>query len=572
MNGIDETETRALEMTGGEALVAQLVREGVTDVFGIPGVQLDWATDALRRAQDKIRYYVPRHEQTTSYMADGYARTTGKVGVCMVVPGPGVLNASAGLATAYSCNSRVLCITGQIRAHGIGNTYGFLHEIPDQSGVLAGLTKWSAQAKSVNEIPTLVRAAIRELDCGRPRPVAIEIPPDVLAARADVAPIDPPPGDDGRLRPDPRDVEIAAGLLDGARFPVIYVGGGVLAANASPELRALAEKLDAPVVASENGRGGLSDHHPLSLNAVGGRAVFPHADVALIVGSRFMNMSTGAVLLPPSHIKYIYLNVDESAWSAPRPSGATIHADAKLGLAALADAVRQRPAKRAADVARVRAWVDEQTEARIAPQMAWVHALRKSSPENGVLVSELTQVGYVAGVHYPVYEPQTYIGHGYQGTLGYGFPASLGVAAGNPDRAVVSITGDGGFGWAMQELSTAARYRLNVAIVVFNDGAFGNVRTLQQQQFGASFADEVYNPRFDTLAAAFDVRYARVDGPQSLPSVLRSALAEGGPTLIEAPVGPMPNPWSLIRVSPPPAGFKAPPNPLGNPDTGMEKS
>src|SRR3954471_5456837 len=391
-------------MTGGEALVAQLVREGVTDVFGIPGVQLDWATDALRRAQDRIRYYVPRHEQTTSYMADGYARTTGKVGVCMVVPGPGVLNASAGLATAYACNSRVLCIAGQIRAHGIGHTYGFLHEIPDQSGVLAGLTKWSGQARSVEEIPTLVRAAMCELDSGRPRPVAIEIPPEVLAARADVTPIAPPPSHDGRVRPDARDVETAAALLDGASFPVIYVGGGVLAANAAPELRALAEKLDAPVVASENGRGALSDHHPLSLNAVGGRAVFPHADVALIVGSRFMNMSTGSVLLPPSagdRIRYIYVNVDESAWSAPRPSGATIHADAKLGLAALADAVRRRPAQRAADVARVRAWVAEQT-ARIAPQMAWVRALRASIPENGVLVSELTQVGYVAGVHYPV--------------------------------------------------------------------------------------------------------------------------------------------------------------------------
>jgi acetolactate synthase I/II/III large subunit len=555
-----------VEMTGGEVLVAQLVREGVTDVFGIPGVQLDWATDALRRGQDKIRYYVPRHEQTTAYMADGYARTTGKVGVCMVVPGPGVLNASAGLATAYACNSRVLCIAGQIRAHGIGHTYGFLHEIPDQSGVLAGLTKWSAQAKSVEEIPALVRAAMRELASGWPRPVAIEIPPEVLAARADVTPIDPPTSDDGRTRPDAHAVETAAALLDGARFPVIYVGGGVLAANAAPELRALAEKLDAPVVASENGRGGLSDHHPLSLNAVGGRAVFSHADVALIVGSRFMNMSTGNVLLPASasdRIKYIYLNVDESAWSAPRPSGATIHADAKLGLAALTDAVRRRPAKRAADVARVRAWVAEQT-ARIAPQMAWVHALRDGIPENGILVSELTQVGYVAGVHYPVYEPQTYIGHGYQGTLGYGFPTSLGVAVGNPDRTVVSITGDGGFGWAMQELSTAARYRLNVAIVVFNDGAFGNVRTLQQQQFGAAFADEVYNPKFDTLAEAFDVRYARVDGAESLPSVLKRAFADGGPTLIEAPVGPMPNPWSLIRLSPPPAGFSAPPNPLGD--------
>lgn len=551
-----------MEMTGGEALVAQLVAEGVTDLFGIPGVQLDWATDALRRAQDRIRYWVPRHEQTASYMADGYARTTGKLGACMVVPGPGVLNATAGLATAYSANSPVLCIAGQILSSAIGKRRGLLHELEDQAAVLRVVTKWTRRAERTDEIPALVREAVRQIRIGRPRPAAVEIAPDLLAGRAEASPVAPPP-DDGRVAPDPAATEAAARLLDGARFPVIYAGGGVLAAGAANELRALAERIDAPVVMSENGRGALSDRHPLALDPVGGRAVFERADVVLVVGSRFAHTSTGAPMWPSGDIRWIYLNAEPDDWTPPRGAGATVHADAKLGLAALAAAVRKQQRGRAADVSRVRAWVAEQT-ARLEPQMSWLRALRAAIPDDGILVNELTQVGYVARAHYPVYAPNTFINPGYQGTLGYGFPTSLGAAVGNPGRAVVSITGDGGFGWGLAELATAARYALNVVVVVFNDGHFGNVRTFQRDLFGASYGDALSNPKYDLLAAAFGVRYARVDGPESLGPALGAAFAAGGPTLIEAPVGEMPRPWHLMRLTPPPAssGFQAPPNPL----------
>lgn len=550
-----------MDMTGGEALVAQLVAEGVTDLFGIPGVQLDWATDALRRSRDRIRYWVPRHEQATSYMADGYARTTRRLGVCMVVPGPGLLNATAGLATAYSANAPVLCVAGQIVSSAIGKRRGLLHEIDDQAAVLGVVTKWHGRAARTDEIPALVHEAVRRIRSGRPQPAAIEIAPDLLAGRADVAPI--APDDDDRVRPDDADIAAAAVLLDGARFPVIYAGGGVLAAGAAHELRALAERLDAPVVLSENGRGALSDRHPLALNPVGGRAVFAHADVVLVVGSRFAHTSTGQPLWPADGKRWIHLNVEPNDWSPPRQADATILADAKPGLAALTAAVRRRPAGRARDLERVRAWVDEQT-ACLAPQMAWLRALRVAIPDDGILVNELTQVGYVARAHYPVYEPDTFINPGYQGTLGYGFPTALGAAAGNPTRAVVCITGDGGFGWGMAELATAARYGLNVVTVVFNDGHFGNVRTLQRQQFGESFGDELVNPRYDLLAAAFGVGYARVDGPESLEPALTRALREGGPMLLEAPVGTMPSPWHLMRLTMPPAGTTtAPANPLG---------
>src|SRR5271154_4627342 len=236
-----------MRLTGGQALARQLVAEGITDVFGIPGVQLDWAVDGLRQLGNQIRYVVPRHEQTTAYMADGYARTTGRIGTCMVVPGPGLLNAMAGLATAYACNSPVLAIVGNVFSPAIGKGFGLLHEVRNQSGILGSVTKWQAQATTPAQIPGVVREAVKQLRAGRPQPVGLEISHDVLAASADVTLIDPPPREESPQRPDPAMIEKAAALIAGARFPVIYAGGGVLAAGASTALAQLAEQLREPV-------------------------------------------------------------------------------------------------------------------------------------------------------------------------------------------------------------------------------------------------------------------------------------------------------------------------------------
>lgn len=551
------------EMTGGEALVAQLVAEGIHDLFMVPGVQLDWATDALRRAQDQIRCYIPRHEQSTAYMADGYARTTGKIGACMVVPGPGLLNTMAALSTAYACNSRVLAISGHIKSSGIGKGTGLLHEINNQDLILGSVTKWTARPTTMREIPAVVREAVRQLNSGRPLPVGLEIPHDLLAARGDVEILTPPADEReaGRKAPSPQAVDAAAQLLDGARFPVIYVGGGILASGAGDALLALAEKLDAPVVISENGRGSLSDRHPLALNAVGGRAVFPQADVVLVAGSRYIDTPTGEVTLPAGDARQIFLNIDPATFEEPRTPAVTIEADARLGLEALALAVKARPATIAPMLDRVRAWVAAQT-AVLGPQMAWLNALRSAIPDDGILVNELTQVGYVARSHYPVYGENTYISPGYQGTLGYGFPTTLGAAVGNPDKVVVGITGDGGFGWNLQELATAARYNLNMVQIVFNDGHFGNVRTLQRAAFGESFGDVLTNPDFAKLADAFGVAYALVSTPDDLPAAIANARRSGGPTLIEVPVEAMPSPWHLMRLAPPPPGTPVPPSPF----------
>jgi acetolactate synthase I/II/III large subunit len=535
-----------MQLTGGQALARQLVLEGIESLFGIPGVQLDWAVDGLRQVSNKIRYVVPRHEQAASYMADGYARTTGRVGAFMVVPGPGLLNAMSGLATAYACNSKVLAIIGNIHSSAIGKGFGLLHEVRNQSAILGCVTKWQGEAKSPAEVAACLREAVSQLNRGRPQPVGIEIAPDVLSAVGEVELVDPPIREDGRVRPDPAAIEQAAAVIERSRFPVIYAGGGVLAAGASAALQGLAEKISAPVVLSENGRGALSDRHALTLNALAGRAVFAHADVALIVGSRFADTMLGVPSWQAAGIQYVWLNVDPTAWAPPRSAEIGIKGDARLGLEALAAAVPRR-LNRDIDLAKVRDWAHEQASVA-EPQMSYIRALRAAIPDDGILVNELTQIGYLARSMYPAYEPGTFVTPGYQGTLGYGFPTALGAAAGNPGRTVVSINGDGGFGWAMQELATMRKYNLNVAVVVFADGHFGNVRRFQEDLFGSTYATDLNNPDFGQLAAAFDVPFACTESPDELQRALAGAVRERAPILIEARVGPMPSPWGLMRL------------------------
>ena len=286
MRGAGEGAAATVRATGGQALVACLKAQGVTAIFGLPGVQLDWAFDALYEERAAITVYHTRHEQAVSHMADGYARATGRVGVCLTVPGPGVLNATTGLATAYACSSPVLMIAGQIPSRHIGKGRGQLHEIRDQSQVLRSVTKWVALAGRPEEIPTVIHDAFVQLRSGRPRPVAVEVPPDVLQAAGEVAL--PGPVAATRQTGDVDVVERAARALGAARRPIIFAGGGVVHAGASEPLLALAEMLDAPVVMSPNGRGAISDRHELAQSMVAAEDLLPASDVVLIAGSRFL--------------------------------------------------------------------------------------------------------------------------------------------------------------------------------------------------------------------------------------------------------------------------------------------
>jgi Thiamine pyrophosphate-requiring enzymes [acetolactate synthase, pyruvate dehydrogenase (cytochrome), glyoxylate carboligase, phosphonopyruvate decarboxylase] len=551
-------------MTGGEALVESLIRNGVRDVFLIPGIQLDWAVEALRKRSDQIRLFVPRHEQSTTYMADGYYRVTGQTGTAMVVPGPGALNAGAGLATAYASNSGMVFITPQIHSGGVGKGYGLLHEIKDQSGFVKGLTKWHAVVQGPTEIAAAVAKGYATASTGRPRPVGIEIPHDYLQARLEglgcaPVPIDDVPG------PNPIDearLDAAAALINAAKLPVLYVGGGVFPTDATDFVRRIAERIGAPVVMSDNGRGALSDRHPLAMNSLAGRAVFEHADVVMVVGSRFADAMVPQASWPSGGTKYIYINIDPADLTPPRAPDVAIVADARHALASLEDRLHKRVALSNEQAAAVKAWAEGQI-ALIEPQASYIKAMRSALPDDGIFVNELTQVGYLSRIAFPVYTPRTYIGPGYQGTLGYGFPVALGAAVGAAGRRVLSITGDGGFGWNMQELATAKRYNLPITLVVFNDGHYGNVRAIQNRVFGAEVAVDLCNPDFQLLAKAFGVPSVKVETPQALGAAIRESLS-GGPVLIEVKIGVVPSPWHLLRLQPMTemTGPQAPANPL----------
>lgn len=549
--------------TGGDALADSLIRHGVKDLFLIPGIQLDWAVEALRARGHQIHLFVPRHEQTTTYMADGYYRASGRVGTAMVVPGPGVLNAGAGLATAYASNSGILFVAGQVHSNGVGRGYGLLHEIKDQSGFIRGLTKRHRFVDSPDAIAPAFDAAFAEVLAGRPRPVGIEIPHDYLSSQACL-----PKGDSlaftNPVEPDEKALDQAAALINGARLPVFYVGGGIFPSEASMALRKQAERVGAPVVMSDNGRGAIDDRHPLAMNTLAGRAIFEHADVVVVIGSRFVDALSPTTSWPSGKAKFVHINIDPADLGAPRCPDVAIAADARIALERLLGRTSVRIALSNEDALRVKAWAQGQIE-RIEPQAAYIREMRAALPEDGIFVNELTQVGYLSRIAFSVHAPRTYIGPGYQGTLGYGFPVALGAAVACPGRRVLSITGDGGFGWNLQELATARRYELPVTLVVFNDGHYGNVRAIQKREFGAEVAVELTNPDFLLLGRAFGVPTAQVDNPQALGAAVRDSISARGPVMIEAKVGCMPSPWHLLRLQPMKGmtGPAAPVNPLG---------
>lgn len=544
-----ETPGVEQQMTGGQALVASILRQGVDTIFGLPGVQLDGAFDALHDAQNRgdVRVIHPRHEQTTAYMADGYARTTGRIGTCLVVPGPGLLNATAALSTAYACNSPVLCVTGQIQSDLIGVGRGMLHEIPNQLEMVRSVTKHAERAVKPEEIPGLVDRAVRALWDGRVRPVEIEIPPDTLFAEATVQLLEPAPG---RMRPegDPEKLEKAAKLLGNAERPLIYSGGGVLGSEAWGELQALAEMLQAPIVMSSNGKGAISDRNYLAHNGVSAMSLLKEADVVFCVGTRMIEPATYPWGLGPNRT-VIQLDVDPEEVGRNYDVTVGIVADAKTGLAALLDRLSNHNRTRESRESELTA-IKQAARAKldsIQPQAAYAHAIRQELPEDGILVGEMTQIAYWANIGFPVYQPRTYLTPGYQGTLGWGFPTSLGVKVGNPSKAVVSVNGDGGFGFALNELATMALHQIASVAIVFNDSAYGNVRRIQQVSFdGRTIASHLTNPDYVKLAESFGVTGRRATSPEGLGSQLREAIAADEPTLIEVPVEQMPDPWRAL--------------------------
>lgn len=547
----EKIETDKQTLTGGQALVKSLLAQGVHTIFALPGVQLDGAFDALYDEQKagNLRIIHTRHEQGAAYMADGYARVTGEMGVCMVVPGPGLLNASAALSTAYACNQPVLCVTGQIQSDRIEQGFGQLHEIPNQLGMIRSVTKYAERAITPDAIPGALDRAITAMWDGRVRPVEIEVPPDTLFASGDVELVG---AATGRVRAevDPDAIESAAKLLGNATTPVIFVGGGVHGAEAWDELRELAELLQAPVIASQNGKGALSDHHYLSQTQFAGKDLLAHADVVFAIGTRFAEPTSFSWGITPGKT-FIQLDVDADMVGKTYPATVGLVGDAKVGLAALIDALPPHNRSRSSREEEMLTRKEEANAAAAAilPQAEYAGVIRRALPEDGIFVGEMTQIGYYGNMTFPVYQPRTYFTPGYQGTLGWGFPTSLGVKVGAPDKVVLSINGDGGFGFCLNELATQAQHDIASITLVFNDGAFGNVRRIQQEQFdGRTIASDLRNPDYVKLAEAFGVTGRSTDSPTGLATHLDEAIKANEPTLIEIKVSAMPHPWRALGL------------------------
>jgi len=549
-------------VSGGRAIVDALIANGVDTVFGLPGAQTYPLFDALALSTDRIRTYSARHEQASGYMAFGYARSTGRPGVFSVVPGPGVLNAGAALITALGCCAPVLLITGNVPSTFEGRGRGHLHEIPDQLGLLRRMTKWSARIERVEDAPALVNQAFREMLTGRPGPVALEMAWDTMAATAVTDPLAavalPPPAE-----PEATAIEAAARLLVAAQRPMIMTGSG--AQHAAEEVRVLAALLDAPVTALRGGRGIMSESEPLGVSSAVAHRLYPNTDVVLGIGTRlelptmrWAGMMTYHDRLPGGR-KLVRIDIDPEEMVRLKAE-APIVADAQVGARALIDAVQRLTAdgpKRDGSAIReeiraAKAAVESEI-ARVQPEVGYLQAIRVALPDDGFFLTELCQAGFASYFAWDARLPRTYISEGYQGTLGYGFPTALGVKVANPDRKVLAVCGDGGFMFGVQELATAVQEGIDVVVVVFDNGAYGNVRRDQRTRFEGRFiASELRNPDFLKLADAFGIEAHTVKSPAELSDVLPAALAAKHTVIVHVavPTDSEASPWPFIHPAP----------------------
>ncbi len=543
-------------MSGGEAIVQSLLQNDVDTVFGIPGAQTYPIFDALARVQSRIRTIGARHEQAAAYMAFGYAKSLGCPGVYSVVPGPGVLNTMAALCTAWGANVPVLCLTGQIPREAMGKLRGHLHELPDQIATLKTLTKWSVRIERASDAPEIINEAFRIMSSGRPGPVSVEMCWDDMAQnemvgilpRAEIDPLPPVKKSE---------IESAVKLIRNANNPIILVGSGAL--HASDAVLKLAEVLQAPVGAFRGGRGVVSEDHVLGVSSVAAHDLWRDSDVLIGIGTRlempYMRWSNpmGAVVNPLAPPHLIRIDIDPLEMTRLVPH-AGIVADSNEGTRALTKALKAhyKPRPTAlSDIAYSKDWAKEKVQ-EIKPHVDYLKVIRAALPRDGFFVEEISQIGFASQFAFPVYEPRTYVTCGFQGNLGFGFQAALGVKAGNPDKVVISVTGDGGFMFGVQELATAAQENIGLITIIMNNSAFANVRRDMRRIYKRSpIGSDLQNPDFIALSEAFGIKAYAVGDPAGLKGALETVIKEGGPAVIEVKVdrNTEKSPWKYILMT-----------------------
>ena len=531
-------------MTGGQAIVKSLRDHGVDTVFGIPGIQLDNLYDAFYESRNTLRVIHTRHEQGAAFMAMGYAQASGEVGVFAVVPGPGLLNSLTAVATAASANLPLLGLTGQIPSDQIGQNFGMAHELKDQLMVARGVIDWVERANHASAVPDLLADAFRQMRAGRMSPAILEMAPDTLGAAGQVEPQGPtappaPPEPEAAL------LQAAAERLKTAKRPVILVGGGSVGAEGP--LLALAERLGAPVIMSPNALGAIPGDHPLAFSMLPGQELWETADVALAVGTR--HTVIGLAWGRQDEVELIRIDIDPTQIVKPVPASIAMVTSAQRGLVALNGALADHQA--GPEVWPGTAGIRDDANARLGelePLAGYCQALRAALPRDGMVFADVTRFTVFARFAMPFYQPRSFFMPGYQAPLAWAYPAALGAKIACPDRKVVALCGDGGFMFTVQELATAVHHKIPVTVIVFDNGAYGNVKTIQANNYGGRhIAVELSNPDFAAMAESFGMMADRVTEPGQLEAVLRRHLDAEQPSLITIPMAEAPNVWALIR-------------------------
>ena len=544
-------------MSGGKALVESLNVHGVETVFGVLGSTLLPVYDALCDRSD-IRLIAPRGEDGAVHMADAYARVSGKVGVAMVTVGAGAVASLSAMGEAYAESWPVLNIVTQVPTPYLDQDKGVYHECPRQLEMFKPVTGWAHRVTSVAEIPEAVREAFRRMRSGRPRPVALEIPADLLRNEDDVnirapAEIEPVAADEAAIAK-------AAELLAKAERPLLWAGGGVVKAQAGRELLALAELLQAPILGTNGSRGVVSEDHPMMLGNVLTMCstvetkILETADVMLALGTRFSERATrtrrkdaeadvtgrsakGWTIRIPKQL--IHVDIDESEFGKNYKPTLAVRGDAREVLQALLERLggngaRQRPS-RVREISAVKREAREELIKRVPAEVELLDAIREVLPKNTIVAAQ-SIAGHWARYALPMYEPSSFLFANTFGSMGFAFHAAIGAKIACPDKPVVAFCGDGGFMFGCGELATIAHYRLNIPIVVFNNGGYKILNNTQRKRYGRTIGTELTNPDFVKLGESFGFRACRANGSSELMSALRDALAADGPTMIEVPI------------------------------------
>jgi thiamine pyrophosphate-dependent acetolactate synthase large subunit-like protein len=529
-------------LTGGQAVIAALRAHNVDTIFGIPGVHTLPIYDALFDTPG-IRHVLARHEQGAGFMADGYARTSGRPGVVSVITGPGVTNVATPVADAYSDGVPLLVIASSLPRASRGRRRGELHEVKNQLGVMEALAGWTRVVDAVEEIPEAIRDAFRALSLGRPRGAYVEIPLDLLLLEADLD--IPAPA---IIKPSPlpaAEIAAIARLLREASRPLLIAGNSVTASGANAQLARLAERLDAPVMLDSKSRDALPTDHPLVITASGYaythelRDLISTSDVALVIDSR---LGAGRPGIDKLRLPQAIVQIDREPSEIGRlfPATMGLVADARLALDALLEALQDNAgdrASRAAEVAHVKHALDERARQTYGENLAFLEAVRAAVPRDGVIVADMTKLGYATAETLALYEPRTYIHPSELCSIGCGLPLALGAKVAAPEKPVVALCGDGGFLLNAGELATAAQERLDVVIVVFSDAAYTAVKAQQQRRYHRRYiATDLLAPDYVALARAFGLRATKAPTPSELRDTLAEAMHSSGSTLIEVPL------------------------------------